>query len=68
MEREVAGEGVVGEQPHLIPGASFTYSSFCPLPTPTGSMRGTYTMVRDDGTEFQAKIPLFFLRDLDHYQ
>jgi ApaG protein len=67
-EREVEGEGVVGEQPHLIPGASFTYSSFCPLPTPTGSMRGTYTMARDDGTEFEAKIPLFFLRDLAHYQ
>lgn len=67
-EREVKGEGVVGEQPHLIPGASFTYSSFCPLPTPTGSMRGAYMMVRDDGTEFEAKIPLFFLRDLTHYQ
>lgn len=66
-EREVEGEGVVGEQPHLIPGGSFTYSSFCPLSTPTGSMRGTYRMVRDDGTEFDAKIPLFFLRDLAHY-
>ncbi len=66
-EREVAGEGVVGEKPHLIPGGSFTYSSFCPLPTPTGSMRGTYRMVRDDGTEFEAKIPLFFLRDLAQY-
>jgi ApaG protein len=66
-EREVEGEGVVGEQPHLIPGGSFTYSSFCPLPTPTGSMRGTYRMVREDGTEFEAKIPLFFLRDLAQY-
>ena len=67
-EREVEGEGVVGEQPNLIPGGSYTYSSFCPLPTPTGSMRGTYRMVRDDGTEFDVKIPLFFLRDLAHYQ
>ena len=66
-EREVEGEGVVGEQPNLIPGGSFTYSSFCPLSTPTGSMRGTYRMVRDDGTEFDAKIPLFFLRDLTQY-
>ncbi len=66
-EREVDGEGVVGEQPHLIPGGSFTYSSYCPLSTPTGSMRGTYRMVRDDGTTFDAKIPLFFLRDLTQY-
>lgn len=66
-EREVDGEGVVGEQPHLIPGGSFTYSSYCPLSTPTGSMRGTYRMVRDDGTAFDAKIPLFFLRDLNQY-
>jgi ApaG protein len=68
VERQVEGEGVVGEQPHLLPGASFTYSSYCPLPTPTGSMRGTYHMVRDDGTEFEVKIPLFFLRDLAQYQ
>lgn len=68
VEREVSGEGVIGEQPHLEPGASFTYSSYCPLSTPTGSMRGTYRMVRDDGTEFEAKIPLFFLRDLAQYQ
>lgn len=67
-ERAVEGEGVVGEQPNLIPGGSFTYSSFCPLSTPTGSMRGTYRMLRDDGTEFDVKIPLFFLRDLAHYQ
>jgi ApaG protein len=67
-EREVKGEGVVGESPRLIPGGSFTYSSFCPLPTPQGSMRGTYRMARDDGTEFSVKIPLFFLRDLTHYQ
>jgi ApaG protein len=67
-EREIAGEGVVGDQPRLIPGGSFTYSSFCPLPTPTGSMRGTYLMVREDGTKFEAKIPLFFLRDLAQYQ
>lgn len=66
-ERDVQGEGVVGEQPELSPGASYTYSSYCPLPTPTGSMRGTYTVKRPDGTEFEAKIPLFFLRDLTQY-
>lgn len=67
-EREVEGDGVVGENPHLLPGASFSYSSFCPLPTPTGSMRGSYRMAREDGTEFDVKIPLFFLRDLAQYQ
>ncbi len=68
IERDVEGDGVVGEKPHLIPGSSYTYSSFCPLPTPTGSMRGAFRMVRDDGTEFDAKIPLFFLRDLTPHQ
>jgi ApaG protein len=63
VEREVKGDGVVGEQPELSPGASYVYSSYCPLSTPTGSMRGTYRMRREDGEEFQAKIPLFFLRN-----
>jgi ApaG protein len=67
VERDVKGPGVVGEKPDLAPGASFTYSSYCPLPTPTGSMRGTFQLVRKDGTEFEAKIPLFFLRDLAPY-
>ena len=66
-EREVEGDGVVGEQPNLPPGGSFTYSSYCPLSTPTGSMRGTYRMAREDGSTFDAKIPLFFLRDLAQY-
>lgn len=65
--REVKGDGVVGDTPQLPPGGSFTYSSFCPLSTPTGSMRGTYRLSREDGTEFQVKIPLFFLRDLTQY-
>ncbi len=65
--REVKGDGVVGETPNLAPGSSFKYSSFCPLPTPTGSMRGTYRITREDGTEFDVKIPLFFLRDLSQY-
>src|SRR4051794_38776923 len=42
--REVKGAGVVGEQPVLAPGQSFKYSSWCPLRTPTGVMRGTYRM------------------------
>src|SRR5690348_2603089 len=45
---EVRGPGVVGEQPVLEPGEAFQYSSWCPLKTPTGSMRGTYHMVKPD--------------------
>ncbi|MBI5094412.1 MAG: Co2+/Mg2+ efflux protein ApaG [Candidatus Hydrogenedentes bacterium] len=58
---EVRGEGVVGKQPRLEPGEHFEYTSACPLATPTGTMRGTYSMLRDDGTEFEARIPDFDL-------
>jgi ApaG protein len=59
---EVRGPGVVGQQPVLKPGESFQYSSWCPLKTPTGSMRGTYQMVRQDGTQFDIEIAPFALR------
>jgi ApaG protein len=58
---EVRGEGVVGEQPHLEPGASFEYTSGTLLETPVGSMQGSYQMVADDGTEFDAEIAAFTL-------
>jgi ApaG protein len=58
---EVKGLGVVGEQPTLQPGQSFQYTSGCPLPTPVGSMRGTYHFLGDDGTRFEATIPEFVL-------
>lgn len=61
---QVDGEGVVGQKPKLEPGETFEYSSFCPLPTPTGNMRGNYRMLSDGGEEFAIRIPLFFLRDL----
>ncbi len=61
--REVKGPGVVGEQPKLKPGQTHRYSSYCPLPTPTGNMRGTFQMTNDKGASFDAKIPLFFLRN-----
>ena len=60
--REVKGDGVVGEQPVLAPGESFQYSSWCPLETPTGMMRGTYNMTRPDGEEFEIVIAPFALR------
>jgi ApaG protein len=56
---EVRGEGVVGEQPVIEPGAAFDYVSGCPLPTPTGSMQGRYFMVGADGERFEAEIPRF---------
>jgi len=59
--QEVRGEGVVGEQPHLAPGASFEYTSGTLIETPVGSMRGSYQMVADDGTQFDAEIPPFVL-------
>jgi ApaG protein len=61
---EVKGPGVVGETPRLLPGETFEYTSYCPMPTATGNMRGTYLMKTDEGDTFQARIPLFFLRDL----
>jgi ApaG protein len=59
--QEVRGPGVVGEQPRLEEGQSFEYTSFCPLPTPVGSMRGTYEMTYDDGGRFEAQIAPFTL-------
>ena len=59
--QEVRGEGVVGEKPHLEPGQEFTYTSWCMLPTPHGTMHGTYQMVRDDGGKFDAQIAPFLL-------
>ena len=59
---EVKGPGVVGEQPVLAPGESFQYSSWCPLRTPMGMMRGTYQMERTDGSQFDIEIAPFGLR------
>ena len=60
-EEHVIGEGVVGEQPVIPPGESFSYTSGCPLNTPTGSMRGLYE-VEKSGKREKVGIPLFFLR------
>lgn len=58
---EVRGPGVVGEQPVLEPGQSFTYSSGCPLATPQGLMVGSYQMVDTNGRLFDITIPAFSL-------
>ena len=59
--QEVRGDGVVGDQPHLKPGEGYQYTSGSIMETPVGSMRGSYQMVTDDGTEFDATIPTFTL-------
>ncbi|MFN3932569.1 MAG: Co2+/Mg2+ efflux protein ApaG [Brevundimonas sp.] len=58
---EVRGEGVVGEQPVIKPGASYTYASGCPLGAPSGSMVGGYAMTDASGRAFEAAIPAFSL-------
>jgi ApaG protein len=62
-QEEVRGPGVVGEQPVLESGTSYQYTSGCPLPTPFGSMRGTYQMVTGKGESFDAEIAPFALTE-----
>jgi ApaG protein len=59
--QEVRGAGVVGEEPVLGPGESFSYTSGCPLTTPSGTMQGTYLMETASGETFDAEIPAFSL-------
>ena len=59
--QEVRGEGVVGEQPTLEPGSSYSYTSGTPLSTPSGTMHGSYLMRRPDGSRFEITSPLFSL-------
>lgn len=60
-DTEVAGDGVVGEQPALAAGEVYEYQSFCVLRSPRGWMAGSYGMARPDGTPFEAQIPRFEL-------
>ncbi len=60
--REVEGEGVVGQQPVLMPGDLYEYESACNLSTEIGKMEGTYTMERTiDKLQFKVSIPEFEL-------
>lgn len=59
--QDVKGEGVVGEKPYLQPGNTFNYTSGTVLETPFGTMRGSYQMVADDGTQFEAEVEEFIL-------
>ncbi len=60
--QEIKGLGVVGQQPLLQPGESFTYNSGTQIASPVGSMHGTYFCIADDTTRFEAQIPVFSLR------
>jgi ApaG protein len=59
--QEVRGDGVVGEQPYLMPGQGFRYTSGAVLETPVGAMEGSYQMLADDGVSFDAPIAPFTL-------
>lgn len=60
-QEEVRGRGVVGEFPKLEAGESYSYVSYCPLQTSWGTMEGSYTFEREDGSRFDAAIGRFFL-------
>lgn len=60
-QEKVDGPGVVGYTPELEPGESFEYTSHCPINTPWGTMEGTYSMIKEDGTKFDAEIGRFYL-------
>ncbi len=59
--QEVRGAGVVGEQPTLKPGDTYSYTSGCPLKTSSGFMVGSYQMQRSQGDFFNVEIPAFSL-------
>ena len=60
-QERVDGPGVVGYTPELEAGESFEYSSHCPINTNWGTMEGSYTMRREDGSKFEANIERFYL-------
>ena len=65
QSEDIHGPGVVGKTPLIVPGSSFQYTSFCPLPTPVGFMEGSYRMVSESGLEFDVKITPFKLMASD---
>lgn len=59
--QEVRGPGVVGNQPRIVPGEAFRYTSACILETAVGSMEGHYEFVSDSGEGFDVPIARFSL-------
>ena len=60
---DVEGPGVVGYTPELEPGESFEYTSFCPLNTSWGTMEGAFSMIAENGEEFDVQVARFYLFD-----
>ncbi len=58
---EVMGEGVIGQQPEILPGQSFRYTSGAVIGTETGTMQGSYEMLAANGSKFKTPIPPFLL-------
>jgi ApaG protein len=59
---EVRGPGVIGLKPVIKSDGTFKYSSFCPIKTPLGVMKGSYKMRSTKEEVFEAKIASFTLR------
>ena len=59
---EVRGPGVIGLKPVIKSDETFKYSSFCPIKTPLGAMKGSYKMRSTKEEVFEAKIATFTLR------
>ncbi|MEJ7138236.1 Co2+/Mg2+ efflux protein ApaG [Amphibiibacter pelophylacis] len=64
--QEVRGLGVVGKQPMLSPGESFEYTSWAVIPTPQGSMEGSYLCITEAAETFEAAVPEFALARSQH--
>lgn len=62
QSHDVQGPGILGDQPMIKPGTTYEYSSFSPLNTPYGNMRGKFQMMDEFQNRFWVDIPLFFLR------
>ena len=58
---DIHGPGVVGKTPKIKPGESFSYTSYCPIKTPIGSMEGSFRMVNEEKDEFEVKVKKFKL-------
>lgn len=63
---EIHGAGVVGLQPLIKPGKQFTYTSFCQLLTPQGTMEGFYELQNLEDNHFKVEIPKFILSAPSH--
>lgn len=58
---DIHGPGVIGKNPKIKPGESFSYTSYCPIKTPIGSMEGSFRMVNEETEEFEVEVKKFKL-------